>query len=384
MDVGPAGLGEGSTRWGRRSTDFDLPITLAQPLIILPQIRRSLTRLLGALRPSIQPGRPQGAVRTSRVAVSLLGLLGLGALLMGLITSGLPLNSGRIAFTGTGWLQDSDIYAVNVDGSGLVRLTENPDSDSDPSWSPDGKQLVFVSERHSQVDLYKMQADGSDPLPLTQDAALDLFPAWSPEGRRIAFMSDRTGGYELYTINTDGGDRQQLTRNTAHDVAPAWSPDGQQLAFVSDRDGNYEIYVMQADGTHPRRLTHDPAVDTAPAWSPDGRTIAFVSGRGNPQGNSSLYVMQADGTRPRRLGEGALNEVTPAWSPTGQMVGVAASPIGASGIAPSSAPGQGFELRLLRADGQESTPIRLERALMAMSPAWQPRPSPMDKNGLVK
>ena len=80
-------------------------------------------------------------------------------------------------------------------------------------------------------------------------------PAWSPDGRQIAFVSDRDGNWEIYVMNADGSSQTNLTNDLPDDTGPVWSPDGRQIAFVFCRDGSYEIYVMNADGSGQTRLT---------------------------------------------------------------------------------------------------------------------------------
>ncbi len=137
-------------------------------------------------------------------------------------------------------------------------------------------------------------------------------PAWSPDGRKIVFWSDRDGqdvrprNDELYVMNADGSGVRRLTRNPAQDLFPAWSPDGEKIAFASARDGNGEIYVMRADGSGVRRLTHAAVADDSfgpkATWSPDGTRIAFDSYRSVPSGaRFEIYVINVDGSRKRRL-----------------------------------------------------------------------------------
>ena len=161
-------------------------------------------------------------------------------------------------------------YLVSVDGSGARRLPGQMGSGSRPVWSPDGRRIAFTRARpHSQTgpgpccdptpaDIYVMNADGSGTRKLTHSAGYNSEPAWSPDGRQIAFRSTRNGNREIYVMNADGSNQRNLTRNPAQDSRPSWSPDGRRIAFISDRGGRrLEAHVMNADGSGQRSLTLD-------------------------------------------------------------------------------------------------------------------------------
>ena len=214
-----------------------------------------------------------------------------------------------------------EIYLMNADGTNPINLTQAPErADGVSSWSPDGKQIAFTSAELFNADLlansdiFVMDADGANPINLTNHNALNQTPDWSPDGNRIAFSSNRDGNWEIHLMNPDGANPINLTNHPARDGRPDWSPDGQQITFTSDRDGNLEIYVMNADGTNPTNLTNHPAEDNNSSWSPDGTRIAFDSDRDrNRDRNWEIYVMNADGTNPINLTQHRDPDLNPSW-----------------------------------------------------------------------
>ncbi len=210
---------------------------------------------------------------------------------------------------------DTAIYTVDIDGSGTHTMLTN--DGRMPDGSPDGKKIVFVSERDGDSQIYVMDADGGSQTRLTENSSYDICPAWSPDGQQIAFVSGRHGNYEIYVINADGSGERRITHNPGNDDCPLWSPDGQQLLFVSDRDGNYEIYIASVNGIGEMRLTNDSRNDESPSWSPDGQQIAFVSDR---DGNNEIYTMNVNGTGVTRLTNNTGSKFYPRWTPDGQNI----------------------------------------------------------------
>jgi Tol biopolymer transport system component len=215
---------------------------------------------------------------------------------------------------GGGGFGGSDIYVVSAfDTSDVRRLTNltglGLGGAHFANWSPNGRQVVFNSFWGGQPkrDIYVIDIDGTGLTKLTQDPDPlvpidDTRPDWSPDGARIAFQSNRTGNNEIYLMNPDGSDVRQLTSHPATDAAPEWSPDGERIAFQSNRDGNDDIWVMNADGSGLVQLTDNAVRDAKPSWSRDGKRIAFhrdVEYLGEVHGE--LFTMNVDGSDVRML-----------------------------------------------------------------------------------
>src|SRR5262249_9255004 len=211
---------------------------------------------------------------------------------------------------------------MNSDGSGSRALTDTGRwsgtyvYDELPSWSPDGKQIVFQSNRGDVVD-YGIWVIGSDGRSLHRrdgnaNGDGDYSPAWSPDGTRIVFESDTGDSYDLYLMDTDGTLRRRLTHTDADEDSPAWSPDGTKIVYTRWVDNFSQLWLMDADGSGQHALTRGASDEVNPHFSPDGTKILFSSDRG---GNFDLGAMPADGGTRERLTANDAAEVYPTWQP---------------------------------------------------------------------
>jgi tRNA A-37 threonylcarbamoyl transferase component Bud32/outer membrane protein assembly factor BamD (BamD/ComL family) len=121
-----------------------------------------------------------------------------------------------------------------------------------PCWLPDGRML-YAGCLEDECGIIVMQADGSNPRQVAAGGA-ETNPEAAPDGRRVVFMSQRDGNWEIYVVNIDGSGLKRLTRDPANDGLPTWSPDGRHIAFVSDRDGAWAVWIMRPDGSDQHRL----------------------------------------------------------------------------------------------------------------------------------
>ncbi len=226
----------------------------------------------------------------------------------------------RIVYT---TLQDynHDIYLRATPDAEWQRLTTDQANDYNPTFSPDGRWLVFCSERRGNPDLFALDLErGGLPRPLTSSRTMEDAPEFSPDGRRLAFVSDRHGDADIFVMAFDPDDPRgderavNLTSSTGGDFNPVFSPDGATIAFTSERHLPHteiaywqlvsrlghggDIYRMASDGTDVRRLTTTVAWDGAPAWSADGRSLYFYSDRDR---STRIWRMAADGSDQRPL-----------------------------------------------------------------------------------
>jgi Tol biopolymer transport system component/polyisoprenoid-binding protein YceI len=232
---------------------------------------------------------------------------------------------------------DSDniaIYAVDVDGSDLVRLVRplrRPDawsSDLAPELSPDGATVVYTRGIATQTSgepdqIYVIDSSGSTrPKQLTDESfTATLWPTWSPDGTRLALARGDGESSSIWVMNANGKKARALTEDDlieeetfTPDEYPTWSPDGERIAYTSFLpDGNDDIFVMNANGSSPTRLTSGPEYDSDPDWSPDGRLIAFSR-------DGDIYTMRPDGSNVRQLTQGSARDGAPAWSRDGRWL----------------------------------------------------------------
>jgi Tol biopolymer transport system component len=236
------------------------------------------------------------------------------------------------------------IFMVNADGSN-EKLLPGTSEDFRPVWSPNGQRIAFDSYRDGNHEIYIANIDGSRPIRLTNSPDYDSAPRWSRDGKKLVYFSGPGwkpgardyGNSDIYLMNADGSGKTRVTTTEGDDTYPFFSPDGRRIVFTSWRDGNAEIYLMNADGSNQIRLTNNPARDDNARWSPDGRKIGFGSNR---DGNYEVYVMNADGSQQTNLTQNPANDVDVSWSPDGKKIAFASNRDGDYEIYVMRAPGK--------------------------------------------
>ncbi len=207
----------------------------------------------------------------------------------------------------------------------LTRHTSTTEGlDFDPDIFDQANLLVFSSTRNSlHPDVFIKDVDGATLTQLTADPADDIQPRFSPDGRRVVFCSNRTGNWDVWIVNRDGTGLMQLTNSHCDEVAPCFSPDGQQVAYTrwGDRSRQWEIWVLQLNQPGVRQFL---AYGMFPAWSPDGQLIAFQRARQRGSHLFSVWTMRLVNGEARQPTEVAHVDsaacIAPRWSPDGSML----------------------------------------------------------------
>ena len=261
-----------------------------------------------------------------------------------------------LAFGRYGQDGSMDLYVVSVADGRERRLTTDHRSLLGHSWTPDGRHLVFSSDRGGTFALWTVPASGGSPAWIPASGAQLKRPTLAEEGRRLIYEDWRydTNIWRL-ALAGDTAQAAPVIASTRWDVHPAYAPEGTQIAFVSDRSGSYEVWLADADGANPWRLTAlEDAVVGIPRWSPDGRYLVFDV---RTQGRAALYRVEAAGGTPRRLTPDASDNAVASWSPDGAWLyfasnrsgtwqiwkmppdgGAAAQVTGGGGYAPQASP----------------------------------------------
>jgi TolB protein len=199
------------------------------------------------------------------------------------------------------WVFDPhmDIFESNPDGGQLRRLTDTQGYDAEGSYSPDGKQIVFCSQRDGDLQLYIMDADGSNVRRLTNaPGCYNGGPFFSPDGKRVIFRADRKKKdyLQIFVINTDGTAERQLTDSEGVNWGPYWHPDGKHVIYsAADHSDpkarpNYDLWLIKVDSGAKTRLTYASGADVLPVFSPDGKKLLWTSTRDGTLPGAQLFI----------------------------------------------------------------------------------------------
>jgi Tol biopolymer transport system component len=315
----------------------------------------------------------------------------------------------------------SSIWIVDLDGGTPVQVTDHPSLSVSPAWLPDGRHLLFISDRDGPRDIYAVRVDGAgrargepvrvttglDPhtvsvsadgstvaysqlnfqrnvweiaipetgsvsisqaTPVTEGNQVVESLGLSADGRWLGFDSNIEGNQDIYLMSIEGGEPRPVTRDPGDDFHPDFSPDGSEIVFYSNRHGSRDLFLISADGGNEARLTDDPGEDFHPSFSPDGLRITFSRAGPDAQWESGgIYVMS----------RGAVGGE---WSPPEQLSSnVEAVPLSGNAYTPRWSPDgnqivyrhdAGSAIGIVSLEGQVT--ILLEGRTEGFARVWQP------------
>lgn len=254
------------------------------------------------------------------------------------------------------WLFAAEIYLMNGDGTNIRQVTHNTTGENFPVLSPDGKRILFESNRLRKesdpvnwMSLHVMNVDGTGETSLVPGNSA----SWSPDSKSIVFHASASGNGKLisnlpgaaaidsdiFILNVDDFVTKKIPPKNitnspnAIDDDPDWSPDGRKIAFtshaVTDDQTNSvtaEIYIKKANGKgKSRRLTNNKEEERAPDWSPDGKYIVYSGRKGEVAegrlfGTFEICIMNSDGSSEKRITNNKVPETTVMWSPDGKQL----------------------------------------------------------------
>lgn len=208
------------------------------------------------------------------------------------------------------------LRVADADGEAAQVALNSPEPIISPAWSPDGKELAYVSFESQKAVVYVQDVQSGKRRSVANFRGSNSAPAWSPDGQQLAVTLSRDGGSQLYLIGRNGENSRRLTTSPAIDTEPAFAQDG-RLYFVSDRGGSPQVYRMPAGGGAAERVTFTGAYNVSPAISPDGRYLAYVSQQGSA---FRLQVQDLIAGGPPRAITDTTDDESPSFAPNGKLL----------------------------------------------------------------
>jgi len=185
-----------------------------------------------------------------------------------------PGKNGRIAYSGFGGGTDTGIYTINPDGSGKTRIpAPRVSGEAEPSYSPDGKRIVYLGYDGNDYEIYTIKVGGGDKTRVTNSTSDEATPSYSPDGKRIVYASYGRNDTEIYTISVEGEGKKKVTNNVRDEEDPSYSPNGKKIAYecfkvlaTDNEKFDPQICTIKAGGGDKTQITDTAGYASDPSW----------------------------------------------------------------------------------------------------------------------
>lgn len=213
---------------------------------------------------------------------------------------------------------EKHVFLMDIDGENVTQLTRGGNLNLLPSWSPDGRAILFTSYRFENPDLFEISVGGGEPKPLSRRPGLNTGGRVSPDGGRIAVTLSQDGNSEVYLLDRGGNILKRLTNQWGIDTSPSWSPDGNRIAFVSSRSGHPDLYMLEVESGATKRITFKGNYNQTPAFSPRGNLIAFTAR--DERNVFDIFTLNVATGEVKRVTQDQGNNEEPSFSPNGRLL----------------------------------------------------------------
>jgi TolB protein len=226
----------------------------------------------------------------------------------------------RVAYVTARQQGDGRLYSLIVsdqDGYNEHTIMESKDPIMSPAWSPDSRQLAYVSFEGSRSSIWVQTLRSGNRFKVSGEPGINGAPSFSPDGRKLVVtLGGVDGNLDIYVLDVNTRNKTRLTRHRAIDTEGSWSPDGRYIYFTSDRSGGPQVYRVPSVGGTPERVTFEGSYNARPRLSPDGNKLAMVH---NDRGNFRIAVMDLEHRDLLVLSTGRQDE-SPSFAPNSDVL----------------------------------------------------------------
>lgn len=263
-------------------------------------------------------------------------------------------------------LRTKEIFLMDFDGQNVKQITHDRNFALSPSWSPDGRKMLFTSYRTAggkgplNPNLYSYDLVANQRKLLSGAKGLNTGGAYHPKEQKIAYTFSVKARPEIYILDLLTNTRKPITSTQFFSVEPSWSPDGNRLTYSSSQTGHPHIFVANADGSSPKRLTFAGVYNSSPNWSPRGDKIVF-SGQENTANNFNVFTIDPAGSNLLRLTDGSHSSENPVFSPDGRYIAFSSNQDG------------NYRINVMTARGNKIRALSAPGLGHCKQPSWSPR-----------